>query len=83
MARITSVEAFVDRATQDADVIYVHDKSGMAFVTTDGIGRYWFDTVDEAIEEFGDDLDITYVDHICDYEECEFNTENFCAGGQA
>lgn len=82
MPRTTSQE-FVDRSTQDTDVIYVHEDAGLAFVTTDGIGRYWFDTEEEAVEEFGDDLPVTYVDHICEYEVCDLTDSTYCTGGQA
>ena len=82
MSRTISAD-FVDRSTQEPDVIYVHNESGVAFVTPDGIGRHWADSEDEAVEEYGDDLPIEYVDHMCDYEVCDLNDKTYCRGGMA
>jgi len=82
MTRTISAD-FVDRSTQEPDVIYVRNEGDAAFVTPDGIGRYWFDSEDEAVEEYGDDLPIEYVDHICDWDECDLNDNDFCRGGMA
>ena len=85
MPRTTSQD-FIDRSTQEPDVIYVHNDSGIAFVTPDGIGRYWFDSEEEAIEEYGDDMPTEGVDHICDYDECLLGDDEdrtYCPGGMA
>ena len=41
------------RQTQRMDVIYV-TTDGDVYVSPDGDGRYWYDTVEQAQEEHGD-----------------------------
>lgn len=48
------------RDEQETDVIYVCPV-GSAFITTDGVGRFWFDSEEEAQEEFGD-VPVVYLD---------------------
>lgn len=40
------------RDQQETDVFYVCPND-QVFVTTDGIGRFWYDTLELAVEEFG------------------------------
>lgn len=72
-------DTYVDRTTQTPDIIYVHDETGQAFVTPDGVGRYWYDSEDEAIEEMGE-LPVEYVEHMCDWEECDIPEHGYCQG---
>lgn len=67
MQRLKTSRETVTRETQEIEVIYVgpevdEDKPGGVFVTTDGIGRYWYDSVEEAQEQHGDDLPICHLD---------------------
>lgn len=50
----------ITRANQRPDVIYrVLDEAGdMFFVSPDGEGRFWYDTLAEAQAQHGDDLPI-------------------------
>ena len=51
----------ITRANQQVDVIYevLDDNDGESyFVTPDGEGRYWYETLDEATEQHGDNLPV-------------------------
>ena len=55
----------VSRDTQKPDTIYTATDEG-AFVTPDGTGRYWYDSLAEAQDAHGDDLPVIYLDHMPD-----------------
>jgi len=40
------------------DTLYVEDKTGLYFVTPDCVGCYWYDTLEEAIVEYGWNPDV-------------------------
>lgn len=48
------------RAEQETDVFYVCPND-QVFITTDGIGRFWYDTLELAVAEFGD-LSVEFLD---------------------
>jgi predicted acetyltransferase len=50
----------ITRKNQRTDTIYV-GQDGSVFVTPDGEGRYWYDSVAEAQAQHGDDLPIRHV----------------------
>lgn len=55
-------DLIIDRDNQEADVLYVLP-DGTAFVTPDGVGRYWYDDEDEAALDY--DVERTvYVDGV-------------------
>ena len=45
----------ITRDQQEVEVVYV-DPSGCAFWTPDGEGRYWFDSLGEALDAHPDGL---------------------------
>ena len=44
----------VDRDTQRPNIIYVHPLTNEAFVSPDGVGRFYYDSVHQAYDEHGD-----------------------------
>lgn len=71
---IEEQDVTITRDSQQTDVIYVgypvqkhiFGNGLMVFVTPDGIGRYYFDTVKQARDDMGHDLPIRYVSKIED-----------------
>jgi hypothetical protein len=61
MSSTTSTDELITRATQETDTIYVTSDE-WAFVTPDGEGRYWYESLEEAQEQHGDDLPVVYAD---------------------
>lgn len=57
--------AEITRDNQVPDVIYVLP-DGTAFVTPDGLGRYWYDTEDEAVADYLYTTDIEYIESVDD-----------------
>jgi hypothetical protein len=54
---------FVNRESQEVDVLYLDRHFGTAFVTPDGVGRYYYDDQAQAEDEYGDDFaDVLDVD---------------------
>lgn len=54
---------FVNRESQRVDVIYVDRHYGTAFRSPDGVGRYFYDTEEEAVDDtFETDPIIVEVD---------------------
>lgn len=52
----------VTRETQEPDLIYILTDGATCFVTPDGVGRYWYDSVLEAEEQHGDDVPHVYLE---------------------
>lgn len=53
----------ITRKNQQSDVIYVtqnYPESGSVFITPDGEGRIWYDSIKEAQEQHGDDIPIIH-----------------------
>jgi hypothetical protein len=55
------------RETLKVDRIYKERSSGQYFVTPDGIGCYWYDTLEEAREQHGDTGPIISIDELSDF----------------
>lgn len=53
----------VTRESMKIDVIYQGGKLDQVFVTPDGHGRFWYDTIDEAEEQHGE-LPIVLVEEM-------------------
>jgi hypothetical protein len=62
-AEYVCTQETVTRDSQETDVIYSGQLFGSrtVFVTLDGMGRYYFDTIRQAREEMGDDLPVRHV----------------------
>lgn len=64
--------ARVTRDNQEADTIYVgwwDDpvlRGETVFVSPDGIGRYYYESIEEAQDDMGDDLPIVYAEAVED-----------------
>lgn len=41
------------RASLVVDRVYKEESSGLYFRTPDGVGTYWYDTLDELLEDMG------------------------------
>lgn len=56
----------VTRQTQQADTLYVLPDDLGFFVSPDGEGRFWFDTLTEVVEQYGSPhgLPIVHLDQI-------------------
>ena len=50
------------RAEQRAETVYV-TPDGEAFFTPDGEGRIWYDDMDAAIDEHGNDVRVIHLDN--------------------
>lgn len=55
----------ITRDNQEPDVLYVLP-DGSAFVTPDGEGRYWYDSEEEAEEDYGFIERTEYIDSVED-----------------
>uniref|UniRef100_A0AAU7GZQ5 Uncharacterized protein n=1 Tax=Streptomyces phage Kamino TaxID=3158857 RepID=A0AAU7GZQ5_9CAUD len=53
----------ITRENQEVDVIYVLP-DGTAFVTPDGAGRYWYDSEEEAVEDYLYTERVEYIDQV-------------------
>lgn len=49
------------RETQRPDTFYRNVETDAVFLSPDGIGRFWYDSLEEAEEEHGDDLPVVEV----------------------
>ena len=58
---VTRHVQLVTRETQEPDVIYVVEDS-WAFVTPDGIGRFFYDSLEEAQEAHGEETPVVYAE---------------------
>lgn len=54
------MNTIITRETQRPEVAYV-DRTGFCFVSPDGVGRFYFDSLEEAQEEMDH---IAYVHHV-------------------
>ncbi|WJN62692.1 hypothetical protein [Streptomyces phage phiScoe10] len=53
----------ITRENQEADVLYVLP-DGTAFVTPDGLGRYWYDSEEEGEEDYAFIERTEYIDGV-------------------
>lgn len=60
MARNVDV---LTRDNQEAEVLYLLD-DGSAIYCVDGIGRWYYDSEDEAYEQVGEDVETAYADTV-------------------
>jgi hypothetical protein len=54
------------RESLTVDTIYKERKSGLFFVTPDGVGCFWYDTLEEARGEHGDTGPLITIDELED-----------------
>lgn len=52
------------RSDLRVDVFYRSLISEFIFFTPDGIGGYWYDTLEEAIEQHGDEYEVLFIDNV-------------------
>lgn len=78
MATSMTTQHTATRETQKTDRVYAvgdPESPGLVFVTPDAVGRYFFDSIEAAREDQGDDLPLVVLEH---YDEDHFNcTECF------
>ena len=55
------------RSSLKVDRIYCEDSSGQFFVTPDGIGCFWYDTLEEAKEQHGDTGAVIVIQKLSDF----------------
>lgn len=46
----------IPRSRVATDTLYFERASNCYFITPDGIGCYWFDTLDEVRDQYGDEM---------------------------
>ena len=63
MARHARDVGVLTRENQEAEVLYLLD-DGSAIYCVDGIGRWYYDSEEEAREQVGDDVDYAYADDV-------------------
>lgn len=55
------------RSSLIVDTIYRETSSGTYFVTPDGVGCFWYDTYEEALDQHGDTGDVEDIESLADF----------------
>ncbi|QFG12167.1 Hypothetical Protein OBI_RACECAR_39 [Arthrobacter phage Racecar] len=55
------------RSEIEALVIYEETSTGQYFFSPDGVGCFWYDTLEEAQEQHGDTGDVLEVEKLSDF----------------
>ena len=52
----------------ELNTIYFESSSDQYYVTTDGVGCFWYDTYEEAVDQHGITGDIIEIEKLSDFE---------------